>query len=68
MSTRAYRTTVVLGMFAWFLLGMHVPVLHEITAHGRAPRPSVVAAVALLAGCALAALWTLLRTARRAGA
>jgi hypothetical protein len=68
MSTRSYRLAVVGCVLSWFLLGVHAPVLHEITSHGRAPRAPVLAAVALLAGGALAGLWLLLRAPRRGAA
>lgn len=65
MSTRAYRLLVLGCMLSWFLLGMHTPILHEITEHGRVPRPSVLVAVAAIAMAALAALWRLLRAPRQ---
>ena len=65
MSTRAYRLTVIGCMLTWFVLGMHAPLVHELTEHGRVPRPPVLVAVTLLAAGALAALWSLLRAPRR---
>jgi hypothetical protein len=61
MSTRSHRLLVVGCMLSWFLLGMHVPIVHEITGHGRIPGPSVLLAVAAIVLAALAAAWALLR-------
>lgn len=68
MSTRAYRLALVGSVLAWFLLGLHAPILHQITAHHRAPHASVLAAVAVLAAAAVAGLLALLRDPRGAGA
>jgi hypothetical protein len=65
MSTRSYRFLVVGCMLAWFLLGMHAPIVHQVVEHGRVPRTPVVLAVALLAAAALGGLWALLRVPRR---
>ena len=35
MSERAYQSTVVVSAIAWFLLGLHAPVMHQITHHHR---------------------------------
>ena len=67
MSMRAYQLTVVGCALSWFLVGLHVPALHAITHHGRAPHWSVLTIVALLAVAALGGLALLLRApARRA--
>ena len=61
MRTRSYRLTVIGCALAWFLVGLHLPALHEMVHHG-APAPwSVVAVVSLVALGAVAALWALLR-------
>ena len=64
MSTSQYRLTVVICAAAWFLIGMHSPVVHEVVDHGRVPHWPLLAilAVLLLLGCAT--LWILLRRAR----
>lgn len=68
MSMRAYQLTVVGCALSWFLVGLHLPALHEITHHGRSPHWSVLALVALFAVAALGGLAVLLRApARRAG-
>jgi hypothetical protein len=61
MSARYYRLTVIVCALSWFLVGMHVPALHEITEHGRAPAPGLAFALVVLAVSALAGLWLLLR-------
>jgi hypothetical protein len=65
MTARLYRLTVLGSVFAWFLLGLHVPALHQMTHHGRAPSLTVLGAVAVVAACAVAGVWLLLRTPRR---
>ena len=68
MSMRAYQVTVVGCALSWFLVGLHVPALHEITHHGRSPHWSVLAIILLLAVAALSGLAVLLRApARRPG-
>jgi hypothetical protein len=62
-----YRLTVIGCALAWFLLGAHVPVLHEITHHGRTPSSTVLIAVAGVALVALAAVVLLLRAPARPG-
>ena len=61
MPTRYYRPTVLGCVLAWFLVGLHVPALHEIVDHGAAPSPTVLGATSLLTVAGLAALWRLLR-------
>lgn len=61
MSTRSYRLVVLGCMLSWFLLGMHAPIVHQITEHGRYPGVGLLVPLVLLAGVALAALWALLR-------
>jgi len=68
MSTRAYRAAVVGCMLAWFLLGMHAPVLHRISAHGHTPRAPLLAALVVLAVAAMVGVWTLWRYPRHTAA
>jgi hypothetical protein len=65
MSTRSYRLVLVGCMLSWFLLGMHTPLLHQFTAHGRAPHAGILAVLAVLAAGAVAGLWALLRAPGR---
>jgi hypothetical protein len=62
MRIRTYRLIVIGSIFSSFLVGLHVPALHEIIEHGATPRWEVVAATLVLAIAALAGAWTLLRT------
>ena len=64
MSTPLYRLTVVACALAWFLVGLHAPVVHDITEHGRAPRTSLLVILAVLVLIASGSLWTLLRGPR----
>lgn len=62
MSTRSYRLTLVVCALAWFMTGMHTPLLHAWTSHGHAPRASVLIVTLALAITAVVALVALLRT------
>ena len=64
MSTATYRMLVLGAIASSFMLGMHVPVLHEILDHGSRPRWDVLIASAVLALIALACASRLL-TGRR---
>jgi len=61
MPTRSYRLTVVGCALAWFLVGLHLPTLHELRHDGFAPHWTVLAMLAFLAVVAVAALRALLR-------
>lgn len=63
-----YRLTVVACVLSWFLVGLHFPLLHEITHHGQTPHWSVLTIVGLLAVVAVAGLWALLRAPARGDA
>jgi hypothetical protein len=62
MSTRSYRLTLVVCALAWFMVGMHTPLLHAWTSHGHAPSAPALIATLLLALTAVVALLALLRT------
>jgi hypothetical protein len=68
MSTSRYRLTVVACALSWFMVGLHLPALHQMTHHGGAPHWSVLAIVSFLAASAVAALWLLLRSPVRRAA
>lgn len=57
---RNQRLTVVACVLSWFLVGLHLPALHEMTHHGQAPQWTVIAIVLLLALAAVATTWMLL--------
>ncbi|HTK49439.1 MAG TPA: hypothetical protein VL328_15780 [Gemmatimonadaceae bacterium] len=61
MSIRSYRLTLVICALAWFLVGLHAPLLHAWTSHGHAPDATVAIATSLLAITAIVALVMLLR-------
>ena len=61
MSTSQYRLTVVICAAAWFLIGMHSPVVHEILDHGFVPHWPLLAILAMLILLGCATLWSLLR-------
>ena len=65
MPTRYYRLTVVGCALSWFLVGLHVPALHQMTHHGRTPPWTVLAAVSCVALLAVAGLVVLLRAPTR---
>jgi hypothetical protein len=56
-----YRLVVVGSMLSSFLVGLHVPMLHDILEHGATPRWDVMAVTLLLAVGAAAGTWRLLR-------
>lgn len=56
-----YRLTVIVCALSWFLVGLHLPAVHQMTHHGARPAWSVIAVVALLAIMAVAGIWRLLR-------
>ena len=60
MRTGIYRLAVVGSALSWFMLGLHLPALHQITHHGQAPAWSVLAFMSLFALSGLAGLWYLL--------
>jgi hypothetical protein len=62
MSVRSYRLTLVICALAWFMVGMHAPLIHAWTSHGHAPDATVLIATSLLAITAVVALVMLLRT------
>ena len=61
MSERSYRSTVLASALVWFLLGLHAPILHQLTHHHRMPDTTVLVVVALLAVAGIAAVLALLR-------
>jgi hypothetical protein len=62
VSTLYYRLTLVGCALAWFLVGLHIPTLHQMTHHGQSPHWGVVAITLLLGMGAVAGLWTFLRS------
>ena len=60
-----YRLMVIGSALAWFMVGLHVPIFHEMTDHGGTVSTSVMVIVALLIVAAVAGLWALLRLPAR---
>ena len=65
MSASTYRFVVVGSLLSSFLVGMHVPALHEMLEHGASMRSSVLIATLALVVMSVAGAWALLRQARR---
>lgn len=63
---RYYRTIVLISTVAWFMIGLHVPALHNVTDHGSALSPSLVVALMILVVVGAATLFALLRDPIRA--
>lgn len=61
MRVWTHRLTVIGSMLSSFLVGLHVPALHEMIDHGATPRWEVLAATLLLAVGTIAGTWMLLR-------
>jgi hypothetical protein len=66
MPLRTYRFVVIGSVLSSFLVGLHVPALHDMGAHGATPRWEVLIATLLLAIGTVAGAWMLLRTTRSA--
>jgi hypothetical protein len=68
MSERSYRSTVLVSALVWFLLGLHAPIVHQITHHNRMPDTMVLVLVAALAVTGVVCVLALLRAPRFGGA
>jgi uncharacterized membrane protein YqjE len=64
MRIQTYRLTVLGSMLSSFLVGLHVPTLHQMLEHDATPRWEAFAATLLLLIGAVAGTWTLLHTPR----
>jgi hypothetical protein len=64
MSTGIYRMLVIGAILSSFLLGMHMPVIHDIVDHGARPRWDVLIASGLLGLIAIGSGWKLLTSQR----
>jgi hypothetical protein len=64
MTERSYRSTVLASALVWFLLGLHAPVVHQLTHHHRMPDTTVLVVIAVLAAAGVASLLALLRDGR----
>jgi hypothetical protein len=61
MGLRTYQLTVIGTIVASFLVGLHMPAMHEIIEHGATARWDIVAVTAVLAVATVAGGWMLLR-------
>ena len=61
----SYRLIVIGSAVAWFMVGLHFPIFHEITAHGGQVRRPLMLIVTFLIVAAIAGLWALLRAPAR---
>ena len=61
MRMRNYRLIVLGCVLSWFMLGLHVPGLHQMTSHGEHLPLNVVGFTTLFALAGIAGLWALLR-------
>ena len=60
MNERSYRLTVVACAASWLLVGVHAPIVHQITHHGHYPGWIALTATACVVAAAIAtvvALW-----------
>lgn len=58
---RFYRSILLVSTMAWFMIGLHVPALHQVTHHGSELSTTVVAAIATLIIVGILSLLALLR-------
>lgn len=61
MTSWQYRLAVIVCVVSWLLVGLHAPVLHELTDPTHDPRPSTVLLLGVFVLFGIAALWSLLR-------
>ena len=57
---RFYRPILLVSTMAWFMIGLHVPALHQVTHHGSGLSATLLAAMGTLivvGGVTLLALW-----------
>jgi hypothetical protein len=64
MSERSYQTTVLASALVWFLLGLHAPMLHQLTHHNRMPDRTVLIVMAVLSVAGVVSVLALLRGGR----
>jgi hypothetical protein len=59
---RYYRLAVIGSALSWFMLGLDLPVLHQLTHHGQPPAWNALGFRTLFTLAGFAGLWYLLRT------
>ena len=65
MSAFTYRLVVMGSLVASFLVGMHMPLLHEVVEHGASPFSAAIIFTLVLFVATIAGGWALLRQAGR---
>ena len=61
MSLATYRFVVLGSLFSSFMVGLHLPALHDILEHGGETHWGVVTATSVLIALTIAGGWALLR-------
>ncbi|HEY0970306.1 MAG TPA: hypothetical protein VGE02_04950 [Gemmatimonadales bacterium] len=61
MPRRYYTLTVLGSALSWLLVGLHLPVVHEVTHHGARPHWGVLILIAIFSVSAIRGTWILLR-------
>jgi hypothetical protein len=61
MSLTTYRFVVLGSLFSSFMVGLHMPAMHEIIEHGADTHWGIVAATGTLVAMTIAGGWALLR-------
>ena len=64
MTERSFRLTVLASALAWFLLGLHAPMVHQITQHHRMPDATVLIVMVVLTVAGVVSVVALLRGGR----
>lgn len=64
MTERTYRLTVLASALVWFLLGLHAPMVHQITHHHRMPDTTVLVVMTVLIVAGVVSVLALLRGGR----
>jgi hypothetical protein len=64
MRARTYRVVVVGSILSSFMLGFHLPAIHNMVEHGNRVRIDVLLVTVLFAIGTVAGLWALLRAGR----
>ena len=64
MTERTYRLTVLASALVWFLLGLHAPMVHQITHHHRMPDTTVLVVMTVLIVAGVVSVFALLRGGR----
>lgn len=61
MTSLQHRLTVIVCVVSWLLVGLHAPVLHELTDPAHDARPGTLILLGVFGLLGIAASWSLLR-------